>query len=84
MVDDESFDVLHSTFARILVDLDVSKGCLLIFFLNLPRGLGSTLWAIKGFPFDADGVSKLVTWLHNVVATSATCWKDTSHQHYMV
>ena len=41
IVDSATSDILHSTFARILVEMDVSKGLLEIIYLKLPQGIWS-------------------------------------------
>lgn len=51
LVDDESFDIFHSTFARILVEMDVSKGLYVEILLKSPKGSWVQSLDYEGVPF---------------------------------
>lgn len=51
MVDDKPSDILHSTFARILVDIDVSKGLLVEIVLKSSKGCWVQSLDYEGYLF---------------------------------
>ncbi len=50
-VDADTSDILHSTCARFLVDLDISKGLPEAIYLDSPRGSWTQLLDYEGIPF---------------------------------
>ena len=50
MVDSQSFEHFHSTYARILVDINVSKGLLAEIILNHSKGSWTQLLDFEGLP----------------------------------
>ena len=51
IVDSQSFEHFHSTYARIIVDIDASKGLPAKIFLNHSRGSWTQLLDYEGLPF---------------------------------
>jgi hypothetical protein len=50
-VDTETSDIFHSTVARVLVEVDTSKGLPEMISLDSPRGSWSQLLDYEGIPF---------------------------------
>lgn len=51
MVDGDSSDIFHSTFARILVDMDSFKGLPAKIVINSSKGCGTQTLDYEGIPF---------------------------------
>ncbi|GLJ16365.1 hypothetical protein SUGI_0277300 [Cryptomeria japonica] len=90
MVDVESFDILHPTYARILVDIDASKGLPTEIKLSTPKGLWIQPLNYEGIPFRCrryfkTGHVAAKCYLEKVkVKKPSSWWKGASSQHYMV
>ncbi|XP_059067593.1 uncharacterized protein LOC131858381 [Cryptomeria japonica] len=88
MVDAESSDILHSTFVRILVEMDVSKGLSAEIMLKSSKGCWVQSLDYEGILFQCRRCFKTC----HVVAQcrlekktmSASWWKGASEQHYTV
>ncbi|GLJ31024.1 hypothetical protein SUGI_0620490 [Cryptomeria japonica] len=82
MVDVESPDILHSTYARILVDIDASKGLPTKIKLSTPKGFWIPFRCRRCFK-NGHVVAKCD--LEKVkVKKPSSWWEGTSSQHYMV
>lgn len=88
MVDEDSYDIFHSTFARILADLDISNGLPAENLLNSSKGSWVQSLDYEGVLFRCRRCFKTghATELcgFEKKATKATWWKCASEQHYMV
>ena len=52
MVDDESLDIMHSTYVRILVEVDIFKRLPEKSSWSILTNFGFKMWTMKGFPLD--------------------------------
>ncbi|XP_059075127.1 uncharacterized protein LOC131875118 [Cryptomeria japonica] len=88
MVDNDSFELYHTTFARILVELEVSKGLLAEIAIN--SSLGSWVQSLdyEGIPFRCRRCFKTDHVLGNCGLAKknlvASWWLRASFQHYTV
>lgn len=88
MVDDESSGILHSTYARILVEINVSKGLPAEVLLKSSKGSWVQSLDYEGIPFRCrrcfnTGHSAAHCGFEKKTKTT-TWWKGASQQHYTV
>lgn len=90
MVDVESSDILHSTYACILVDIDASKGLPIEIKLSTPKGFWIQPLDYEGIPFRCRRCFKTghVVAKYDLekvkVKKPSSWWKGASSQHYTV
>lgn len=87
-MDNESYDLYHSTFARILVEIDVSKGLPAEVLLKSSRGSWIQSLDYEGVPFRCRRCFKIghaaAQCGFEKKTKTTTWWNGASLQHYMV